>query len=103
MVLRITEFDGCDAGAILRLEGRVVAEWPALLEQACSELLRTRYEVSLDLVGVSFVNRAGVEVLKRLNRAGTEILCASGPVANLLAGAGVRVTLEADGAADTWH
>ena len=102
MELRITEYEGCDSGAILRLEGRVVAAWPALLEQACAELLKTRYEVRLDLVDVSFVDGVGVEVLRRLSRAGTEILCASGPVASALEQAGVRVTLDADTSKDTW-
>ena len=103
MELRITEVNGSDSGAILRLEGRVVAQWPAVLEEAASELLKTRCEVSLDLLGVSFVDRAGVEVLKRLSRAGAEILCPSGLVARELEGAGVRVTLDADGIYDTWH
>jgi len=103
MELRITEYAGSDSGAILRLEGRVVAAWPALLEHACSELLKTRDEVSLDLVGVSFVDQAGVEVLRRLSRAGTEMLCASGPVASALKQAGVRITLDENDANDTWH
>ena len=100
MVLRITQNEGADSGAILRLEGRVVAEVAAVLEQECSELLRSRDEVSLDLAGVSFVDRVGVEVLQRLSRAGAEILCPSGPVASVLEGAGVRVTLDADSVDD---
>jgi anti-anti-sigma regulatory factor len=100
MVLRITQNEGSDSGAVLRLEGRVVAEVAAVLEQECSELLRSLDEVSLDLVGVSFVDRAGVEVLQRLSRAGAEILCPSGPVASVLEGAGVRVTLDADSVDD---
>jgi len=100
MVLRITEHEGSDAGAVLRLEGRVVAEWAALLEQACSELLTRRDEVSLDLAGVSFIDQAGVEALRRLSLAGAEILCTSGPVASVLEGVGIHVTLDAQGEDD---
>ena len=100
MVLRITQHEGSDSGSVLRLEGRVVAEWAVLLESECTELLRSHDEVSLDLTEVSFVDREGVEALRRLNRAGAEILCHSGPVASVLEGAGVRVTLDAEGLGD---
>jgi STAS domain-containing protein len=103
VVLRITQNKGSDSGAILRLEGRVVGEMAAVLEQECFELLKTREEVSLDLAGVSFVDLAGLEVLQRLSLAGAEILCPSGPVSSVLEGAGVRVTLDSDNANDTRH
>lgn len=98
MVLRITQHEGSDSGSVLRLEGRVVAEWATLLESECTQLLQSHDEVSLDLADVSFVDRYGVEVLQRLSQAGAEIFCTSGPVASVLEGAGVRVTLDAEGA-----
>ncbi len=97
MTLRITREERARSRATLRLEGRVVAEWAALLERECSDLRRSWAEVSLDLAGVSFVDQAGVEALERLSRAGVEIRCRSGPVASVLEGEGVRVTLDADG------
>ena len=97
MTLRITREEGTGAQAPLRLEGRVVAEWAALLERECCGLLRARNTVSLDLTGVNFVDRVGVETLARLNRAGVEIRCRPGPVASVLEGEGVRITR---GAAD---
>jgi anti-anti-sigma regulatory factor len=103
MVLRITQNEGSDSGAILRLEGRVVAEVAAVLEKECFELLKSRAEVSLDLTGVSFIDLAGIEVLQRLNLAGAEILCTSGAVASVLEGAGVHVTLDADSGNGSWH
>jgi len=103
MVLRITQNEGSDSGSILRLEGRVVAEVAAVLETECFELLKNLDEVCLDMGGVSFVDRAGVEVLQRLSLAGVEILCPSGPVASVLEGAGVRVTLDTDNGDGSWH
>jgi anti-anti-sigma regulatory factor len=94
-MLRITRDEGSRPRATLRLEGSVVAEWAALLERECSDLLRSWGAVSLDLAGVRFVDRAGVEALERLSCAGVEIRCRSGPVASVLEGEGVRVTRDA--------
>lgn len=91
MTLRITRRKG-SRRATLVLEGRVAAEWTVLLEQECSDLLRSRGAVGLDLAHVTFVDRAGVQTLKRLNRAGVEIRCRPGPVASVLEGEGIRVT-----------
>jgi len=100
VTVRITREEKPGARARLRLEGRLVAEGAALLERECSSLLRSRGAVSLDLAGVNFVDRAGVDVLGRLSRAGVEICCRSGPVASVLEGEGIRVTRDADDAAD---
>jgi len=97
VTLRITRVKGSRSRATLRVEGNVVAEWAALLERECSDLLRSWGAVSLDLAGVRFVDRAGVEALERLSRAGVEVRCRSGPVASVLEAEGVRVTRDADG------
>jgi hypothetical protein len=81
-MLRITREEGSDSRATLRLEGGVVAEWAALLERECSDLLGSSEAVSLDLAGVRLVDRAGIEALERLSLAGVEIRCLAGPVAS---------------------
>jgi anti-anti-sigma regulatory factor len=96
VTLRITRLQGLPSRAKLKLEGRVAAQWAALLERECSGLLRSRRSVSLDLADVSFVDRAGVEALGRLSRSGVEIRCRSGPVASVLEAEGVPVEREAD-------
>ncbi len=96
MTFRITREKGSRSRATLKLEGSVLAEWAALLERECSDLLRSSTSVSLDLAGVGFVDRAGVEALERLSRVGVEIRCPSGIVASVLSGEGVRVTHDAD-------
>jgi hypothetical protein len=96
VTLRITREEGSGSRARLRLEGRLVGAWAALLERECVDVLRSRDAVSLDLAGVNFVDRAGVDTLARLSRAGVEIRCRSGPVANVLEGEGIRVTPDAD-------
>jgi anti-anti-sigma regulatory factor len=97
VTLRITRRRGSRSRATLKLEGRVVAEWAALLERECSRLLRSRAEVSLDLSAVTFVDRAGVQALERLSRKGVEIRCRPGAVASVLEGEDIPVTQNGTG------
>jgi hypothetical protein len=98
VTLRITRDEGSRSRATLRLEGSIVSEWSTLLGRECFRLLRSWGAVSLDLGAVGFIDRAGVEVLARLSRAGVEIRCPSGPVASVLEGEGVRITRNAGSA-----
>ncbi len=97
VTLRITHEGESILRATLRLEGNLVGEWAALLEHECSDLLNAATAVSLDLTGVRLVDRAGVEVLGRLSRAGVEVHCRPGAVANVLEGEGITVKREAGG------
>jgi len=92
VTLRITRKKASRSRVTLVLEGKVAAEWAALLVRECSDLLVSRLAVTLDLAGVTFVDRAGVRTLRRLDRKGVEIRCRPGPVANVLEGEGIRVT-----------
>ena len=96
VTLRITTESEARFPALLRLEGSLGAEVAAVLERECSGVLRSHGAVSIDLAGVNFVDRAGVEALKRLSRAGVEIRCRPGAVTSVLEGARVRVTLVDD-------
>jgi ABC-type transporter Mla MlaB component len=92
VTLRITRTKPSRSRVTLVLEGKVAAEWAALLERESFGLLRSRPAVSLDLAGVTFVDRAGVRTLRRLSRKGVEIVCRRGPVASVLEGEGIPVT-----------
>ena len=96
MTLRITRERGSRYRANLKLEGRLVAEWAALLERECLDLLLSRGAVRLDLAGVVFVDLAGVDSLRRLSHMGVEIHCPSRLVASVLEGEGIHVTVDAD-------
>lgn len=100
MMLRITLEETLRPRATLRLEGSVAGEWVALLERECLGLLRAWVALSLDLKGVGFVDRAGVEVLRRLGRAGVEIRGCTGPIGSVLEGEGIIVPRDADGMDD---
>ena len=97
MTLRITRKSRSRSRATLVLEGKVAAEWSALLERECSDLLRSRPALRLDLAGVDYVDRSGIRALRRLSRKGIQIFCPSGPVASVLEGEGIRVTQDGVG------
>ena len=77
---------------ILMLEGHIVAEWADMLERECLELGRDGIQVVLDLAGVKFIGRSGLEVLDRLGRAGVGIIGCSPLVAEMLEQQGLEVS-----------
>ncbi len=58
----------------LKLEGRLVGDWVALLESECRRRLDDDKNVVLDCAEVSFAGPGGVEALKRLRAAGVELV-----------------------------
>jgi anti-anti-sigma regulatory factor len=91
MMLRITR-ENTEWGAItLKVEGRLVQELADLLEQECSTLRPFSDGLTLDLSGVTFVDRCGVQALKRLHGAGCVIRGCSDLVASILEVEGIRV------------
>lgn len=92
-MMRITVEQVSDDRTTLRVEGSVGAEWADLLERECSGHLHAGVSLTLDLAGVDFVDRLGVETLRRLRRNGVEIRCRCGAVASVLGAEGVRITL----------
>jgi ABC-type transporter Mla MlaB component len=67
-MLRIAETGTATQGATLQLEGQLIGPWVDELRRACENLLGRGGGLSLDLARVSFVDRAGVELLLGLQR-----------------------------------
>ena len=76
----------------LILQGRIVAAWANLLEREFLELGRSGFRVVLDVEGVFFIGRSGLEVLYRLGRAGVRIVGCSPLFAPMLEQVGIAVT-----------
>jgi len=89
-VLRILRHDAEDDRVVLILQGRIVAEWAGLLESEGLELSRSGLRVSLDLSGVTFIGRPGLDVLGRLVRAGVEIVGCSALIGDMLEQEGIE-------------
>jgi ABC-type transporter Mla MlaB component len=85
-VLRISLVKGPDEAVTLRLEGQVRGPWVAALCQSCGQLLATRNRLSLDLTEVSFLDRDGVALCRRLRDRKVALLYCSPFVAEQLKG-----------------
>jgi anti-anti-sigma regulatory factor len=66
-ILRIEKVGEDVATVTLRLEGRVVAQWVASLEDECQRVLRKSKRLVLDVAGVTFIDRNGVAMLRKMN------------------------------------
>ena len=95
-MLRILRDDQGARRVVLILEGRIVTEWADVLEEECLALIRSGFRVALDLSGVVFIDRRGVDALDRLGRAGIEIKGCSPSVADMLEEGGIRVTRKSE-------
>ena len=67
-MLRLTRTSLGNSEVVLRAEGQIVAEWVALLESECRELLATERNVALDLSDVSYLDSQAVRRLRELTR-----------------------------------
>jgi anti-anti-sigma regulatory factor len=72
-VLKIVTIEPESSEALLQLEGQVVGPWVDELQRTCERLLAAR-AVVLDLSGVSFVERRGVELLRALGARGVPLV-----------------------------
>lgn len=82
-MLKIVTVDPGTSQAVLRLEGQLIGPWVDELGRTCDRLLDGR-AVMLDLSGVSFVERRGVELLRALGARGVPLLHCSPFVAEQL-------------------
>lgn len=82
-MLKIVTVDPGTSQAVLQLEGQLIGPWVDELRRTCDRLLDGR-AVTLDLSGVSFVERRGVELLRTLGARGVPLLHCSPFVAEQL-------------------
>ena len=65
-MLKIELLDLQDGTVTLQLAGRVVGPWVGELSRSCERILCVDGTLSVDLGGVSFVDRDGVKLLQSL-------------------------------------
>jgi ABC-type transporter Mla MlaB component len=83
-MLRITRLADVEPQQTLRLEGKLTGPWVAELERVCVQQLEPMSRVRLDLSAVSFVDAAGVNLLRDLLGRGVTVGACSGLIAKLL-------------------
>ena len=65
-MLRIECTESADNGVTLKLEGRVIGPWVEEVRRISEKILASGVMLTLDLSGVSFVDREGVILLRSL-------------------------------------
>lgn len=85
-MLRIELLDQRDGTTTLELAGRVVGPWVDELSRSCERALAIGGTLNVDLAQVSFVDRDGVQFLKRLRARDVALVNCSPFVAEQLNG-----------------
>ncbi len=67
-MLRISIASPAEDAATLRLEGHLAGAWVGELRSMCDRLLTAGQRVTLDLNGVSLIDRPGIDLLASLSR-----------------------------------
>jgi ABC-type transporter Mla MlaB component len=65
-MLKITDDPNPGSGRTFRLEGRIGGAWIVELQSVCDAGLQEGLKLTLDLSGVSFLDRAGAALLRSL-------------------------------------
>lgn len=65
-MLRITQVSEDSDQVCLKVEGRVIGDWVSELDRTCGSCLSQSREVTLDMSDVTYIDRQGVETLKRI-------------------------------------
>jgi anti-anti-sigma regulatory factor len=67
-MLKITTLKENKREVLLRLDGKITAQWAVLLDRVCHTYLRQKKAVQLDCAHVDFIDAQGIGVLKKLPR-----------------------------------
>lgn len=65
-MLRITQVSEDRDHVCLKLEGRVIGDWVSELARTCGSCLSRSRHITLDLSDVTYIDRRGVEMLKKI-------------------------------------
>lgn len=83
-MLKITTAERSRHRVVLKLEGKIIEQWAALLDHECRTALLHHNQVELDCAAVDFMDQKGIEVLKHLPRKHVMLIGAPGFVMELL-------------------
>jgi hypothetical protein len=84
-VLRITWVADHSDGPCLKVEGRLVGEWVAVLEAELERATRTMSSIALDLTAVEFASVQATQMLRAARYRGVHISASSPLLTRLLA------------------
>jgi anti-anti-sigma regulatory factor len=83
-VLKITRLTRNGRRSTIKLEGEILGSWVDAVRDACTKWARRSARPLLDLAAVTYVDVAGVQLLRDLMAEGVEIAACSSFVGELL-------------------
>ncbi len=83
-MLKITKVQESGNDVLLKLEGKIMNQWAALLDGECRSYLRRKKAVYLDCSRVDYIDGRGVEVLNNLPHKLVTLMSTPGFVTELL-------------------
>ncbi len=83
-MLRITRKAQDSSRLTLIPEGRIASDWVSVLEHECLKAMQEAEVVGLDFSAVTYLDRRGVELLRRLQKDGIQVIHASSVIKDLL-------------------
>jgi anti-anti-sigma regulatory factor len=83
-MLKITRIAEVEGAVLLKLEGRLLGPWVEELTRVCAETPLAARPLRLDLSAVTFLDGAGVRLLRKLMGQGIQVSGCSGFIAELL-------------------
>jgi len=85
-MLRISAVESPNQTVTLRVEGEVRGRWVAELGRACDESLSRDVRLILDLAGVSFIDAAGIDLVRALKERQVVLINPSSFIAEQIGG-----------------
>ena len=76
-MLKISTIKGMGDKVTIRIDGQISGEWIKLLQKTCKSHLEKGLQLNVDLRNVSFVDREGIAMLRKLSEYKVEFLNAS--------------------------
>ena len=83
-MLKITKIQESRSDVLLKLEGKIIEQWAALLDGECRSYLRKKKTVHLDCSQVEYIDGRGVEVVKSFPPTQVTLMSAPAIVTELL-------------------
>jgi anti-anti-sigma regulatory factor len=83
-MLKITKIQESASDVLLKLEGKVMEQWAALLDGECRAYLRQQKSVFLDCSHVDYIDGRGVEVLNAFPHSHVTLMSAPALMTELL-------------------
>ncbi|MGH8063904.1 MAG: STAS domain-containing protein [Candidatus Entotheonellia bacterium] len=83
-MLCITRVAESPSHVTLKLEGRIVSAWVSVVERECLTVLQEKRQVILEVAEVTFIDRSGLEMLRRIISPQLQIINASALIEELL-------------------